>query len=249
MADVGAGFGRLSEFYDRFQEVILIDYARSILLEARQRLGDRPNIRYVVANVYNLPLVDGAVDAIQSVRVAHHLRDVSAAMTEINRILCHGGCLVLEFANKRNLKAIARHVVRTQPDDPFAPDPLEFVELNYNFHPDWMLERLDEAGFLIQSTRAVSYLRIPALKRIVPASWLAALDGYLQPTARWGAYSPSIFVRARSVRGASLASGPLFRCPACGTAPLEEHPTACLCPNCHSEWPIEDGIYLFREDS
>ncbi|MGQ9567451.1 MAG: class I SAM-dependent methyltransferase [Anaerolineae bacterium] len=247
LADIGAGFGRLSEFYNRFQQVILVDYARSLLEEARARLGTGPQYRYVVANAYALPLVDGAVDAILMVRVLHHLRDVPRALGELARVLCGGGSAVLEFANKRNLKAIARRALGRQAWNPFSPEPWEFAELHFDFHPAWMLERLQEAGFLVERTRAVSYLRLPVLKRLFPPRVLATVDGWLQPTARWGAYSPSVFVRARAVQGGPLAEGPLFRCPACGHAPLEEAPEACYCAGCGRAWPVEDGLYLFRD--
>ena len=247
LADIGAGFGRLSEFYDRFDQVILVDYARSLLEEARDRLGTGPRYRYVVANVYALPLVDSAVDAVLMVRVLHHLQDVPRALAEVARVLCGGGSAVLEFANKRNLKAIARHALGRQEWNPLSPEPWEFAELHFNFHPDWMYACLREAGFLVERTRAVSYFRLPLLKRLVPARILAAADAWLQPTARWGAYSPSVFVRARALHGGALAEGPLFRCPACGHGPLEETPEACRCPGCGRVWPVEDGLYIFRE--
>ncbi|NLE76934.1 MAG: methyltransferase domain-containing protein [Chloroflexi bacterium] len=249
LVDIGAGFGRLSVFYDRFEQVILVDYARSLLEEARQRLGDRPNLHYVVANVYSLPLVDGAVDALLMVRVLHHMKDAPAALGEVSRVLAGGGAAVLEYANKRNLKAMARRSLRRGPANPFSPEPWEFVPLNFNFHPRWMDARLQEAGLLVEGSRAVSYLRSGALKRSLPPRLLAAVDGWLQPTARWGAYSPSVFLRARRLRGASLAQGPLFRCPACGHAPLEETPEAHACPACGRRWPVENGIYIFREES
>ena len=248
LADIGAGFGRLSEFYDRFDQVVLVDYARSLLEQARERLGGGPRYRYVLANVYQLPLVEDAVDALLMVRVLHHLRDVPRALSEMARVLCNGGAVILEYANKRNLKAIVRRAVGQHPCNPFSPEPWEFVELHFNFHPGWMQERLREAGFLLERTRAVSYLRLAALKKAVPARLLAAVDGWLQPTARWGVYSPSVFVRARMPSGGALAEGPIFRCPACGHGPLDEGKDACRCAACGKAWPVEDGIYMFREE-
>jgi len=230
----------------RDYEVILIDYARSLLEEARERLGGGPRFRYVVADVYNLPLVEDAVDAILMVRVLHHLQDVPCALEELSRVLCGGGSAVLEYANKRNIKAIARRALRRQDWSPFSPEPWEFVELNYNFHPDWMQDRLRESGFLIERERAVSYFRLGALKKAVPARALAALDGWFQPTARWGPYSPSVFVRARALAGGPLAGDVLFRCPACGGSPLEEGKEACRCAQCGRAWPIENGIHILK---
>src|SRR5512139_3715434 len=37
--DIGAGFGRLCEFYNRFEQAILLDYSSSLLRQAQAQLG------------------------------------------------------------------------------------------------------------------------------------------------------------------------------------------------------------------
>ena len=72
LLDIGAGFGRLATMYGGYEEVILLDYSRSQLEYARERLGDERFI-YVAADIYRLPLATNAVDTTVMVRVLHHL--------------------------------------------------------------------------------------------------------------------------------------------------------------------------------
>jgi len=139
------------------------------------------------------------------------------------------------------------------------PEPVEFVELNFDFHPRWMRDRLDEAGLTVERTRAVSTLRVPLLKRLIPAPLLAAADGALQWTGAFCTCAPSIFVRARTAFDSESSSAQrspavidldpsaLFRCPACegGSLRCEENSLHCL--SCGARWAIDDCIYDFKD--
>jgi ubiquinone/menaquinone biosynthesis C-methylase UbiE len=250
LLDIGPGFGRLSEFYQGYEQVVLLDYSRSLLRQAQERLGSDDRIVYVAANFYAMPLADQAIDTAMMVRVMHHVEDVAALLDEVARVLADGGDYVLEFASKRHLKAILRYALRQQPWNPFDPAPYEFVEMNFDFHPAWMRDRLTEAGFHVKHQRTVSHFRLPLLKRWFPAHTLAALDGFCQPTGAWWQLTPSVFVHCTvdRARGAPAANG-LFRCPACGCMHLHKSPEALQCHNCDCRWLIEDGIYNFKAPS
>ncbi len=45
IAEFGAAFGQLADLYNGYQEVLLIDYSRSLLQEAMQRWGERPALQ------------------------------------------------------------------------------------------------------------------------------------------------------------------------------------------------------------
>jgi ubiquinone/menaquinone biosynthesis C-methylase UbiE len=247
LIDIGGGFGRLSEFYGSYEQVVLLDYSRSLLRQAQERLGRNSQMVYVAANFYAMPFVDGAFDAAMMVRVMHHVEGVSDLLGEVARILTGGGVYVLEFASKRHLKAMLRYLFRRQTWSPFDPEPYEFVRMNYDFHPDWMRQRLGEAMFHVKRTLTVSHFRQPLLKRLIPAPTLAAVDGLCQPTGAWWQLTPSVFVQCTpQQRTASPPAETLFRCPACGSRELAESPQALACTNCERRWPIEDGIYNFK---
>ena len=128
-------------------------------------------------------------------------------------------------------------ILRRQAWSPFAPEPVEFVKLNFDFHPRTMLNWLRAAGLMPQQIRALSSFRLG----------LVGLDALLQPTGQWLQYSPSIFVRATAdSTGQPAPAGQFFRCPACGSSALSETPEALACGGCGKAWPVADGIYDFR---
>lgn len=248
LIDIGAGFGRLSEFYTGYEQVVLLDYSRSLLRQAQARLGRHDRLVYVAASLYAMPFADSTFDTAMMVRVMHHVERVPALLAEVARVLAGQGSYVLEFANKRHLKAVARYALRRQSWNPFDPTPYEFVEMNFDFHPAWLRERLAEALFHVKRTRTVSHFRLPLFKRLVPAPLLAALDGLLQPTGAWWQLTPSVFVACRLDKPPTAPAAELrFRCPVCGGDDLHESPQALLCAGCGRRWAIEDGLYNFKQ--
>lgn len=247
LAEIGAGFGRLADLYTGYEQVILLDYAQSLLKDAQQRLGRGGRFIYVAADLYRLPLAHATLDTVVTVRVLHHVRELQRAFAEIARAIRPGGTYVLEYANKRNLKAILRWLLRRQPDNPFSTDPYEFVPLNFDFHPVYIEKLLAEAGFQLRDRLAVSTFRFAPLKKVVPTWLLVAADNLLQSPMAPLSLSPSIFLRMEDGRTGSYPQPHcLWRCPRCGNEDMCEQAEAVDCPACDSHWPIEDGVYLFK---
>jgi len=252
LIEIGAGAGRLANLYLGYDEIVLVDYARSTLVEAREQIAARflhhaARFRFVAADLYALPFADGLFDTVTMVRVLHHVADVPAALAGLAAILKPGAMFVLEFANKRNLKAILRYLTRRQPWSPFAQQPYEFAALNFDFHPAWMEARLREAGFSVKQTLAVSHFRWALLKRLFPAWTLAAADGALQGVGAAWKLSPSVFLRAQAPATNRVAPpGMFFRCPACRSAKMNELPDTVTCGGCGRTWHVREGIYEFK---
>lgn len=246
--ELGAGAGRQTPLLSQFEHVVLVDYSRTQLQQAQARLGHDPaRYTYVAANVYALPFADAAFDSGMMVRVMHHLADVPAALAEIRRTMAPQAQMLFEFANKRNLKAILRYWTRRQDWNPFSPEPVEFVALNYDFHPAQMRQWLDEAGFDALERRALSYFRLGLLKRTLPTGLLVSLDGLLQPTGQLAPYSPSVFVATQARgEGDPTPNATLFACPGCHGA-LSEAGDVVLCSECGTRYAVRDGIYDFKE--
>jgi ubiquinone/menaquinone biosynthesis C-methylase UbiE len=245
LLELGAGFGRLSSFYTGYKQVILVDYAKSQLEEARAGLGDGKYI-YVAANIYQLPFADASCDAAVMVRVLHHFADVPAALRQIRPALAPGAVFILEFANKRNLKAILRHLLGRQSWSPYTLDPVEFLNLHFDFHPQYIRAVLQEADFQLQRSLAVSYLRLGFLKRLLPTSLLVRMDSWLQLSG-W-LYSPSVFIQ-NTIAGSRPDRLPdnLFKCPACQHSDLTEDGEVLTCQQCGKGWSKAGGIYDFRQ--
>lgn len=243
--EIGAGFGRLVSLYRHFREVVLLDYSEDQLRDARRTWGD-DGIQYVAANWYHMPFADASFDAILTVRVLHHAEDLPALMDEIARILAPAGIYVLEFANKRNLKAIARYLLGRQKWSPFDLTPVEYHPLHWDFHPRWMHALLRDRGFSVERRLSVSHFRAALLKRLVPASVLARADAALQWTGRYFQLTPSVFLRAR---GAGSPTPPperlAFRCPTCGATPVPAE-GGLRCDPCGVLYPLQDGVWMFK---
>ena len=246
LIEIGAGFGRLADLYAGYREVILLDPAESMLRQAQEHLGYE-GFTYVCGSVYDLPFNDASVDTALTIRMLHHLTDLPAALREVRRVLRDTGRYVLEYANKRNLKAIIRHLLRRGPS-PFTIDPYEFVPLNFNFHPAYIERYLRDAGFDLASQLSVSNLRLPVLKQAIPPRVLATLDGYLQAPLASLKLGPSIFAHAVPHQPAppSPDSETLFRCLGCHSPDLADEGRTLTCCNCGRGWPVDDGIYDFR---
>jgi SAM-dependent methyltransferase len=247
LVDVGAGFGRLADLYDGYDEVVLLDYSQSQLEYARQHLGDGRFV-YVAADIYRLPLATASVDAAVMVRVLHHLEDVPAAFGQLARALAGGGAYVLEFANKRHLKNLLRWALRRGPN-PRLREPLQFADLHFDFHPAWVQERLRGQGFDVKQRRSVSLFRVRLLKRLLPARFLAALDALQQRPLAWAYLAPSVLLQStrQGVAPASLpARAELFCCPDCGAQPLQLADDGAHCDACGRLWPRINGVYVFK---
>ena len=246
LIEIGAGAGRLAELYLGYDEIVLMDYARSTLLEARARWAGDPRFKFVAADAYRLPFADAAFDTLVMVRVMHHLVDVPKALGQIAAALRAGGTFVVEFANKRNLKAMLRYALRRQPWSPYSREPVEFAKLNFDFHPAWMQDQLRAAGFDIGQGRSVSFFRVGSLKRLLRAKILASADGALQRPLAPLALAPSQFLLCTMRRAAAIREvAGLFKCPECGSTEWREAPEALTCANGHV-WPVRDGVYEFR---
>ena len=247
LLEVGAGAGRHTQRYLGFAEITLLDYSRSQLEQARRRLGDSPRYRYVVADVYRLPFAPGAFDAATMIRTLHHMADPATALVRVRSALSPGATFLLEYANKRNLKAILRWLVRRQDWNPFRPETIEFTRLNYDFHPLNVRAWLQRAHFRMEREVPVSFLRLDVLKRAVPLGVLVAAESLLQRLGRWALVTPSVFVRSQAMgdEGASPATT-LWRCPACSSLDLSESEAGVDCRGCGRHWPLKGGIYEFR---
>jgi ubiquinone/menaquinone biosynthesis C-methylase UbiE len=245
LLEVGAGFGRLTGEYDMFAQVVLLDYSLSQLQYAQEQLGRSPHFVYVAADAYKLPFQAGVFDAVTMIRVIHHMARVEDVLAQVRRVLVEKGVFILEHANKRNLKAMLRYALRKQDWNPYDPEPVEFVELNFDFHPRYIKHELQKAGFAVQQRTPVSFFRLQSLKDRVPTDLLVSVDALLQPTRLL--VSPSVFVKSLAI-GATpnqLESNKLFACPECGSS-LKRMGDTMVCEREGRRWAVRDGIYDFK---
>jgi len=247
MLEIGAGAGRNTPRYQGYERVVLMDYSLTQIQQAQARLGKSDRYIYVAADVYRLPFVDGLFDGATMIRVLHHIAEPTKALEQIRRVIQSGGTFILEFASKLNLKAILRYLFRRQNWNPFTLEPVEFVALNFDFHPKAVRGWLKKSGFDLQRQLTVSHFRVGFLKRLVPTNLLVFFDSLAQLTGDWWQLTPSVFTKSTAVGGDSRHPYPsFFRCPACKSDLPMDGDEALICGGCGAEWPIVDGIYDFR---
>ena len=96
--DVGSGAGQIAghllEFADPDARITCVDISQPMLYRARRRLkSDRPT--YVAADLSNLPFADCSFDGVTCGYVLEHLLDPAAGLSELARVLCTGGRMLL----------------------------------------------------------------------------------------------------------------------------------------------------------
>ena len=135
LLELGAGAGRNSLRYSGYENLVLLDYSRTQLRQARERLGGSGRFLYVAADVYNIPFASGLFDAATMIRTLHHMSDPPAALREVRRVLAPQSTFLLEYANKRNLKAILRYLLRRQDVESILPGIGGVFAVEFRFPP------------------------------------------------------------------------------------------------------------------
>jgi len=102
LVDLGTGTGRILELFGpRAKKALGFDLNHDMLAYARMKL-ERAGLAHAQVrhgDLYNVPLPDGAADAVVLHQVLHFLDDPAAAVAEAARVLAPGGkLLVVDFA-------------------------------------------------------------------------------------------------------------------------------------------------------
>ena len=134
LLEIGAGFGRLTDEYKAYDEVVLLDYSFSQLQYAREQLGDEGYI-YVAADAYQLPFKPAVFDGATMIRVLHHFEDAPKVLTGIRRVMAEQATFILEYASKRNLKAMLRYHTGRQDWNPYTLGTRRICRTELRFSP------------------------------------------------------------------------------------------------------------------
>ncbi len=124
LVDIGTGTGRMLELFgDRAGMAVGIDRSSEMLRLARAKLDERPNTELRQADLYRLPLADGAADLAILHHVLHFAEAPAAAIAEAARVLGPGGrLLIADFAphDREDLRERDAHVRLGFDDDQVA---------------------------------------------------------------------------------------------------------------------------------
>ncbi|MFN8592749.1 MAG: class I SAM-dependent methyltransferase [Thermomicrobiales bacterium] len=109
--DVGCGTGALTETVLALaapESVVGVDRSADFVAFARSRIED-PCARFIVADAMDLPLPDGAVDAVVSGLVLNFVPDPGRAVREMARLLRPGGTLGIYLWDYAGEMQMLRH--------------------------------------------------------------------------------------------------------------------------------------------
>jgi len=101
--DLGCGNGRLVELFEDSINYIGVDNCQPLIAKARDRYKDRKGVRFMVADIANLPFTDNEFDVIFFIATLHHIPSLilrQKAIKEIKRILKSGGILIMTNWNR-----------------------------------------------------------------------------------------------------------------------------------------------------
>lgn len=199
-ADIGGGYGRLAnEYLKRAHKVCLFDYSKTELKQAKDIYGDK--IETKAGDIYKLPFKDNELDGLMMVRVTHHLKHLDKAIAELYRVLKPGGVAVIEVANKRTLPKMARFLTGRSKVNPFDKKVANYKEISkdgfYNYHPKYVEEIFDRAGFKTEKVLSVSNFRSNTLKKVLGTNNLVKLENSAQQTLAPIRFAPSIYYKLR----------------------------------------------------
>ena len=199
-ADIGGGYGRLAnEYLKRARKVIIFDYSKSELKQAKEIYGDKVETR--AGDIYKLPFKDGELDGLMMIRVTHHLKDMDKALSELYRVLKPGGVAVIEVANKRTLPKMARFVTGRSKVNPFDKKVANYKEIAkdgfYNYHPKYVEELFASTGFKCEKILSVSNFRSGALKKVFGTKNLVKMEKRAQQVLAPIRFAPSIYYKLR----------------------------------------------------
>ena len=98
LLDVAGGTGNYAQvFGSREFDVLVADRSVSMLDHAARKLGPG---RVIAADAHNLPIHDGAVDAVMIVNALPQFHDLPAALTEARRVMTMGPLVICTFTRE-----------------------------------------------------------------------------------------------------------------------------------------------------
>ena len=264
--DIGGSYGRHIPLYHRnFTNGVLLDYSLNSLRQAQKTLKQNSitNIFPIAANAYHLPFKQNVFDAGMMIRVIHHLKEPHLVFDEIHRTFTDEALFILEFPNKFHLKSVLKALLRADGTYLTSENPIN-VNLEHpegtnvsdpgimlNYAPRHIKKLLRGSHFNVDNSTAVSFLRIPFLKKTLGTSAMKTIEHILQGIFGWTTITPSIIfgttvnkTRAGQKGGTDPKANLLdtiLACPSC-KSDLSSNGKQYTCAACSLRFPVTSGI-------
>lgn len=265
--DIGGSYGRLTPtYYNSYTNPIVLDYSLKTLQKNHSTIKKQfPNIEMIAANAYHMPFKENMFDGGLMVRVLHHISEPVVYFNELKRIMHNDSSYVQEFANKVNLKASLRAIFHLNfkffSKEPYQQPTSKNFEgtetgqeaIFFNYHPSFVSGTLSNVGFEIQNKYGCSYLRFPALKKLLGDQNMLKIEYFLQKLLKTSNIPPSIVFETKlkkvhedmEIKTSELKD--ILVCPKCfGELSFKENSAHCKC--CNKTYVKSENIWDFRID-
>jgi len=93
--ELGCGTGSMWKEHlhllDNGSNVVLSDFSEGMLNEAKENLGEQPNIEYRIINIQDIPYEDNTFDVFIANMMLYHVPDLKKGLSEVARVLKNEG--------------------------------------------------------------------------------------------------------------------------------------------------------------
>jgi len=170
--DNGCGTGDLIRDIVPYGSVLVgSDISKAMIRSARDSIGERENITWVVSPSESLPFADNIFDVICFRGALHHMADEISSLKEAYRVLRSGGLLMLSEPNDDSILLRVPRKIANRRMARFGGDHKAFRSKKW-------LRTMREMGFSVRYTKYFSFLSQPfcgmsdllPLMRILPFS-------------------------------------------------------------------------------
>jgi SAM-dependent methyltransferase len=259
--DIGGSYGRLTDTYAyKYKNCVILDYSYKTLVKNKEMiLVKYPNCYLIAGNAYRMPFKRHVFDGGLMVRVLHHIEKQKEYFQEVSKLFKEDGIYIQEFANKIHIKARIRAFLSGDKnfnnENPYQQpcinlegakgDGVNFL----NYHPNYIVNLLEENGFDIEKKIGCSFFRIPFLKKIFGTKILTFLEKNAQTLLAKTNITPSIFLKTEMDEGKEGKQykdlKDILSCPLC-KGDLEFTENKAVCPNCDRKYIKKEGVWDFR---
>lgn len=207
LLDAGSGPIAVPEYltyHERYERRICVDLSVTALEGAREKLGDRGV--YILGDLTNLPLADGAVDAAVSCNVIYHIPadEQAAAFEELARVLRpRGRAAVVYVWPKAPLQRLLKRVFKRIPGTRVEEVAGDKEDADYYIHPhsyEWFRAQpwtfdYEIVGYMLFGPEFARKYTGMGQKWESMMKWLLTLQKFMpHVTGRYGKY-PLIIVK------------------------------------------------------
>ena len=104
--ELGCGTGSIwmgrDDVLGLFGKLVLTDFSEGMLATARENVGSKNNIEYMVADIQNLPFGDNSFDMVIANSMLYHVPDINKGINEVRRVLKDDGVFYCATLGENN---------------------------------------------------------------------------------------------------------------------------------------------------